>query len=263
MSTLCLLNALVTSMVFCDDDLWALSRIQIHAGKTQIWNRGVVPPGHDALLRAAAAQIVDPHERSCHRAWHQGSREHHWVTGPTLRPQLPRTADDNHQLLNRIPLIRDLQSVWLMLLFCASTRANYFLRVVHPSASESFAQHHDTSMWQCFSSLLGQLPHRPTWEVRSLPLRIGQKWIGQNCFWPKLAKLGWPKRDWPKSVSSEPTHAFQLCCLFSEFLETPIKESALLQWPRRECVGESSGWAQPMKPRNRKEHNAQLNAIPM
>ena len=30
----------------------------------------------------------------------------------------------------------------------------------------------------------------------------GQKWIGPNLDWPKLAKSGWPKRDWPKSVSS-------------------------------------------------------------
>ena len=54
MSTLCLLlNAFVTSMV---------SAIQIHAGKTQIWNRaGVVPPGHDAFLRAA--QTVDLHAK--------------------------------------------------------------------------------------------------------------------------------------------------------------------------------------------------------
>ena len=28
------------------------------------------------------------------------------------------------------------------------------------------------------------------------------EWIGQNWFWPKLVKSGWPKRDWPKSVPS-------------------------------------------------------------
>ena len=39
--------------------LWNHSRIQLHAGKLQMWNRaGIVPRGHDALL--AAAQIVDP-----------------------------------------------------------------------------------------------------------------------------------------------------------------------------------------------------------
>ena len=113
--------------------------------------------------------------RSCLRAWHQGStplghREY-------VEAQLQRTADDQ-QLLDRIPLVRDLQSAWLLLLFCASTRANCFLRVVHPSASESFARHHDSSIWQCFSSLLGQLPHHPTWEVGGLPLCMGV-WVSK------------------------------------------------------------------------------------
>ena len=128
---------------FCDDDLWAHSRIQIHAGKTQIWNRaGVVPPGHDALLRAA--QTVDPHAKLwCGDLDDPVSERGIKVLGTPLghrayvEAQLQRTADDHQQLLDRIPLIRDLQSAWLLLLFCASTRANYFLRVVHPSASES------------------------------------------------------------------------------------------------------------------------------
>ena len=39
--------------------LWDYSRIQINTGKTQIWNRaGVVPRGHDDLLRLA--QLDDP-----------------------------------------------------------------------------------------------------------------------------------------------------------------------------------------------------------
>ena len=51
-------------------------------------------------------------------------------------------------------------SPWLLLLFCAAPRANNFLRVVHPSCSESFARQHDTRNWESFSVLLGQLPHR-------------------------------------------------------------------------------------------------------
>ena len=40
-------------------DLWDYSRIQIRAGKTQIWNRGEhIPTNHDTLLRAA--QVEDP-----------------------------------------------------------------------------------------------------------------------------------------------------------------------------------------------------------
>ena len=41
------------------EDLWDYSRIQIHAGKTQIWKRGGhIPTNHNTLLRAA--EIEDP-----------------------------------------------------------------------------------------------------------------------------------------------------------------------------------------------------------
>ena len=41
------------------EDLWDYSCIQIHAGKTQIWNRGGhIPTNHDTLLRAA--HVEDP-----------------------------------------------------------------------------------------------------------------------------------------------------------------------------------------------------------
>ena len=58
--------------------LWNHSRIQLHAGKLQMWNRaGIVPRGHDALL--SAAQTDDPNSSnlvwrprcSCCRKWHQ------------------------------------------------------------------------------------------------------------------------------------------------------------------------------------------------
>ena len=50
--------------------------------------------------------------------------------------------------------MRDLQCAWLLLLFCASARANHLLRVVHPSWSDAFARAHDTAMWNCFRQLL-------------------------------------------------------------------------------------------------------------
>ena len=40
------------------EDLWDYSRIQIHAGKTQIWNRGEhIPTNHDTLLRLPRLRI--------------------------------------------------------------------------------------------------------------------------------------------------------------------------------------------------------------
>ena len=45
-----------------EEELWRHSRIQIHAGKTQIWNSGGhVPDGVDDILRIA--QVADPDAR--------------------------------------------------------------------------------------------------------------------------------------------------------------------------------------------------------
>ena len=44
-----------------------------------------------------------------------------------------------NQTLERIPLVRDVQSAWLLLLFCAATRANYGLRTARPDLTLQFA----------------------------------------------------------------------------------------------------------------------------
>ena len=60
-----------------------------------------------------------------------------------------------HQLLlQRIPLVQDLQSAWLILLRCAAARANFLLRVVRPDAVAQFAQDHDRELWHCLSRIL-------------------------------------------------------------------------------------------------------------
>ena len=46
---------------------------------------------------------------------------------------------DHHCLLERIPLMQDVQSAWLLLLHCASARTNYQIRSVNPTVVEEFA----------------------------------------------------------------------------------------------------------------------------
>ena len=65
-----------------------------------------------------------------------------------------------------------------LLLYCASTRANYFLRVCLPVSAGSFAVQHDNNVWHCLCQLIGHLPHRPTWERGSLPAH-GRCWSSQ------------------------------------------------------------------------------------
>ena len=46
----------------------------------------------------------------------------------------------------------DLQCGWLLLLLCASTRADYALRNLPPDLSEGFAEQHDNNAWGCLPS---------------------------------------------------------------------------------------------------------------
>ena len=47
------------------------------------------------------------------------------------------------------------ESAWLLLLHCASPRANYLLRVLPPDQVLRYAQVHDDRLWHCFCALLG------------------------------------------------------------------------------------------------------------
>ena len=87
-----------------------------------------------------------------------------------------RSVTEEHQvLLQRIPRVRDLQSAWLLLLHCASVRANYFLRAVDPGSSVDFARAHDDDIWQYTCDILQVDPvqARSVKDVASLPLVLG------------------------------------------------------------------------------------------
>ena len=70
---------------------------------------------------------------------------------------LERTIAEHAVLLERIPLVPDVQSAWLLLVHCVQARATYLLRSLQLSLSEKFARSHDASMWGCVCSIL-QLP---------------------------------------------------------------------------------------------------------
>ena len=62
---------------------------------------------------------------------------------------------------------------WLLLLFCAASRASYFLRVVHPEHSFQFALRHDAGIRQCLENLVHTPITQSVWEMASLPFGIG------------------------------------------------------------------------------------------
>ena len=152
-----------------DFELWVHSRIQIHQGKTQLWNKGgFAKPGWETL--APHAWRSDPDAivwRRCQGFWYfLGSPEF-------FQARLLELSASHQRLVDKIPHVSDLLSVCLLLLFCAASRPSYILRVVHPDATREFATLHGTSMRRCLETLQDVRINDETWNVGSLPLSLG------------------------------------------------------------------------------------------
>ena len=172
-----------------EESLWSESGIRVHQGKTKIWNAaGEKPTGCDELERTAA--VVDPTAvvwrgseelPSCRRGikilgtplGHQD-----FVTA-----QLEMLTAEHQTLLCRIPLVQDVQAVWLLLVHCAAARANYVARVVEPGSAEHFCRRHDVGLWQCLCAILQISPDQGEDVVgaASMPLVLGGLGLRSAC----------------------------------------------------------------------------------
>ena len=63
-----------------------------------------------------------------------------------VRRSLAKTLEKHQVLLDAIQTVPDVQSAWLLLLHCASARANYYLRIVRPELVATFARTHDEGL---------------------------------------------------------------------------------------------------------------------
>ena len=157
------------------EELGRHAHISINEGKTHVWNMG----GCAELQKVA--EVADPNARvwrGAGDAEEQGVRVLGVPVGhPSyVRVQLSEIQHDHQTLLDRIPSLPDLQSSWLLLLHCASARANYFLRVVPPVLAEEFAREHDRSLWRCLCRILRSGEGECQDSARSaatLPLALG------------------------------------------------------------------------------------------
>ena len=101
-----------------EDELLNYTQISVHHGKTQVWNRGgVPPPGMDILTRAARRlkleAVVSRGDTSLPR-YQQGLI-------PVGQPEfvvsyLERKSEEHSVLFQRIPAVEDPQAAWLLLL---------------------------------------------------------------------------------------------------------------------------------------------------
>ena len=158
-------------------DLESHARIQVHLGKTKVWNRaGEEPEACSSMQEAAQRVDLDA------RVWtgdgplsQQGLRVLGIPIGTPefVRSQLEQTSLKHKVLFNRLTSVEDLQSAWLLLLFCANTRVTYSLRGLPPQETEHFATEHDADSRRRFSLLLGVSLTQDSWEKSSLPMSLG------------------------------------------------------------------------------------------
>ena len=162
-----------------EEEIFAHTQIKMHYGKTQVWNRGqVTPRGVEALTRAAQqvkrGAIVWRGDTRLPEA-QQGVK----ILGiPVGQPGfvmafLEQKSQEHALLFERIPAVDDPQSAWLILVMCAATRANFWLRGVQPDLTESFAETHDARVWECLRQIL-KIPDRGhSRAIASLPFPQG------------------------------------------------------------------------------------------
>ena len=158
-------------------DLESHACIQVHLGKTKVWNRAGAEPEACSSMQEAA-QRVDPDARvriGDGPLSQQGLRVLGIPIGTPefVRSQLEQTSLKHKVLFNRLTCVEDLQSAWLLLLFCANTRVTYSLRGLPPQETEHFATEHDADSRRCLSLLLGVSLTQDSWEKSSLPMSLG------------------------------------------------------------------------------------------
>ena len=126
--------------------------IRVHHGKTQVWNRsGCTPRGVDVMTKIARRTVKDA------VLWRgdqnlpvgqQGIRVLGVPIGQEecVKNHLAKKSDEHQVLIDRIPLVQDLQAAWLLLFYCAGSRATFWLRSVRPQFTADFADAHDRQM---------------------------------------------------------------------------------------------------------------------
>ncbi len=125
--------------------LGRIAGIELHNGKTRIWNRaGSKPPLIDDL----------------------GGDEGAWSPAGVVILGVPvgtpdfvqshaeeRLAEEK-KLLDEIAALPDAQCAWQLLTRCATPRGNYWLRTLPPSQSSTYAKQRDDALWDACLSIL-------------------------------------------------------------------------------------------------------------
>ena len=182
--------------------------IQLHHGKTQVWNAsGTVPPGITALSQSEAVWAGAHDQPRAQR----GLRVLGLPVGTDeyIQAELTRLHAKQLPLLEAIPTIPDLQTSWLLLLYCASPRAHYALRGLRPDLTRDFAAAHDQSIQQCLAQLL-QVPALPESSAHRARLALSLGGLGLRSAFHHTAAAFWASwQDAANTLHSKTPDLFQ------------------------------------------------------
>ena len=132
-------------------------------GKFQMWGRGggAEPPGIDELLNGAP-RPREPIWKGDLDAERNGIIVLGTPVGSEAFVQrfLRHRLADQSQLWDKLRGVPDLQSAWLLLLYCAVPRANHLLRAIPPDLVAGYAHAHDDGIWETFLDLIGYKRNR-------------------------------------------------------------------------------------------------------
>ena len=122
-----------------EEELRAKTGTSIHQSKTKLQNAAGCKPSMADVLRAAAQRRLP--EAVAWRGDHDFPLAKHGmkVLGVPvghvefIKAELVEKSSEHSRLFERIPVVEDVQSGWLLLSFCAATRSNYWMRTFAPS----------------------------------------------------------------------------------------------------------------------------------
>ena len=134
------------------EKLFNHTRIRLHIGKTQVWNRaGVCPEGMAEL----GPEVWNP----------EGVKVLGTPVG-FVEEVVTKSLEEEDKLWEAIPSVPDLQAAWQILLHCVGPRCHHMWRTLPPSESEEYAGAHDLGMARVMDRLLA-LPGDPHTSKKS------------------------------------------------------------------------------------------------
>ena len=176
-------DSVLHSYTALEEELWTHAGIRINGDKTRVWKRsGSQPRGCDIFQRIAVQSDPDavvwrgsdvPTVQHGIKILGTPLGHHDYVQN-----HLERVADEHQRFMDMLPSVPNLQSSWLLLVHCASVRANYLLRTVCPDSVRGLLRHTTEafgSLWECVCTLLNisSRQHQSTRDTATLPLSLG------------------------------------------------------------------------------------------